>query len=431
MKRKLLSIFILIIMLISSFSNFTLASEVGNASTGSASTLPDASSTSVPADSGEMEIKDSWWQTGLTKFLLAIGDFFNDLITDLLGQKVTIQKFFFDEVDAVNADFFNNKGNSTKGVLKTEITRWYEYFKGLAISIYLAGILAVGIRCLLEGTALSRARAKDVLVKWITGLLILMLFPYVMKYAFAINSALVQAIKNGFTKQDHETGTYIGDEDEFNLEPFEFRSPEYRSRFTGLLTYGGDEVNEAYLKRLNDYTTTSDMMRIMRAYAGVTHRVIFCIIWYILLFQLITVMVKYYKRYFVIALLIAIFPGVMIFYIIDVVKGRNCAAFSAWCREFFVNVFIQTVHAIIYAIIAGLCLDRVREELITDNVSSMNWIIIICSINFIFQGEKVVRKIMHTDASSATALGDSAKKGKEGMKKGGHAVRNIAGMFMK
>lgn len=427
MKKKLLYIMLFILLATSLFSNNCLAT--GDIATeGAASTLPDTSSTAVPVVD-EVYADEVWWQVGISKFLLAIGDFFDHLITDLVGQNyLTIQDFIFGHVEDVDANFFTDNG-STKGVLKGQINDWFIVFRRLAISFYAAGLLVVGIRCLLEDTPISRAKAKDVASKWLTGLAILFLFPYVMKYTFLLNADIVARIEDGFTT-GHQTGTYIGSEDEFSLEDLEFRSPEYRSKYTGILTYGGDELNKAYLRRLNDFTNTADMMRVMRAYAGVTKRVIFCIIWYILLFQLVIILVKYYKRYFVIALLIAIFPGVTIFYLLDSLKGKTCAAFSAWCREFFVNVFTQTVHAIIYAIIAGVCIDRVRTELTTSNTSTMNWLIIIVSINFLFQGEKIVRKIMGVNGSStATALGDSTKRGREGVRKARGFRKEVMGMF--
>ena len=99
-------------------------------------------------------------------------------------------------------------------------------------------------------------------------------------------------------------------------------------------------------------------------------------------------------------------------------------------KEFFVNVFTQTIHAIIYAIIAAVCIDRVKEELQTGKGESMNWLIVIIAINFIFQGEKIVRKVLGVDgAQSATGISDTAKRGRKGRKDAAKAGGNMVKAF--
>lgn len=380
----------------------------------------------------ELNVEESWWQATVAELNLAVGDFIENLITKVVGQKITIQSLIFNEVDAVNANFFDTttKGTSIHSTIKNSINDWYAVFETLAVTFYMAGLLFVGIKIVLSRSLISSAPWQTVIIKWATGLLLLFMFKYIMKYAFVINEGLVEAIRDGFTSGGQTSGTNIGDNDEFNDALYEFRSPEYFSKYSGNLTYGGDEVNRVYMKKLTDYTNTADMMRIMRAYAGVTKRMTFVIIWFVLLFQLILLLVKYYKRYFVIALLITIFPLVMIQYLLDLFKGRNCQGFSKWMKEFFVNVFTQTVHAIIYAIIAAVCIDRVKEELQTGDGTTMNWLIIIVAINFIFQGEKIVRKVIGVEgAESAPGMSETAARGKKGRGSMMNAGRKMRGAF--
>ena len=128
-----------------------------------------------------------------------------------------------------------------------------------------------------------------------------------------------------------------------------------------------------------------------------------------------------------IALLVIIFPFTTIWYLIDKIKGRSPEAFRVWCVEFFVNVFTQSIHAIIYSIIASVCINQVAKELSSD---TMNWIIIIVAINFLFQGEKIVRKLMGADgAKSAAAIGESAGAGKAGFGRARANFKKFFGMF--
>ena len=382
----------------------------------------------------ELNVGENIWQATVAELNLAIGDFIENLITKVVGQKITMQNLIFNEVDAVNANFFDStvNGTSVHKTIRDAVNNWYGVFQTLAVTFYTATVLVVGIKILLSDSVLSSANWKDVSIKWVTGLVLLFTFKYIMRYSFDINEMFIKMIRDNFTSKGYATGTNVGDKGEFDDVVYEFRSPEYRSKYSGVLSYGGEELNQAYVKKLTDYGNTADMMRIMRAYAGVTKRIIFVIIWFILLFQLILLLVKYYKRYFVLALLITMFPLVMIQYLIDLIKGQNSRGFSAWMREFFVNVFTQTIHAIIYAIIAAVCIDRVKEELQTGRGESMNWLIVIIAINFIFQGEKIVRKVLGVDgAQSATGISETAKRGRQGRKSTTSAGKQLYGAFKK
>lgn len=366
----------------------------------------------------------------ITDFNLAIGDFINNLITQVVGQKITIQKLVFNEVNAVNPNFFSStrSQNSVHQTVKEQVNIWYSTFHAIAITFYMAGLLAIGIKILLTDTPLSKSKAKDVAMHWLIGIFILFMFKIVMQYAFQINEGFVKELKNEFDASGSPSGTVVGVADDAISSTFEFRSPDYRSRYSGIITFGGEEINDAYVSRLGDYRATADMMRIMRAYAGVSHRIIFCIIWFVLLFQLIILLVKYYKRYFLIALLVVLFPFVTIYYLIDAVKGKSCEVFRVWCIEFFVNVFTQSIHAIIYSIIASVCINRVKDEM--SSGKAMNWIIIICAINFLFQGEKIVRKLLGADKSMTDrGVEEASKSGRKGVQAFTRGFKRIGGMF--
>ena len=120
------------------------------------------------------------------------------------------------------------------------------------------------------------------------------------------------------------------------------------------------------------------------------------------------------------AFLIIIFPITVVEYIIGAVKTGKGGGISAWCVEFFVNVFIQAIHAGIYGIIGGVVMQHVRNS-ITADINDANWVILIISVNFLFEGEKIVKKIIK--ANNATSVRDSGQvfiaiKGAPGRVKG-------------
>lgn len=348
------------------------------------------------------------FEGALSDLLIEIGDFFVNLMNKVVGEKVTMQNVVFNQVSSLDPNFFNKDlavVNETTALVREKVNEWYSFFMMLAIVAYLVVLLVIGIKIAVGSTASGLEKAKELATKWLVGVLILFLFPsLVLKNAFKVNEAIVKMISDQHGG-NNQVGTAIGNtEGEWANEEIEFRSPEYVSRFTGKSSLGGEDMNLIYQKALDSYRSGADMTRIMRAYAGITRKLIYVIIWYVLLTQLIVLIVLYYKRYFTIAFLIVIFPLVAMYYIIEIARGKNGQVFSEWSKEILVNIFIQTIHAIVYAIIASVAISRVQAD-IASGSDAMNWLLIIVAVNFITEGEKIVRKLVGVDGKTAGAMG--------------------------
>ena len=59
--------------------------------------------------------------------------------------------------------------------------------------------------------------------------------------------------------------------------------------------------------------------------------------------------------------------------------------------------------------IGGVVMAQVQNGIATGAVEKMNWVIMIVSVNFLFEGEKIVKKIMKTNAVSVIGRDDVAK----------------------
>lgn len=367
------------------------------------------------------------FEGALADLLMIIGDFSSNMINNIVGQKITMQNIVFNQVASLDPNFFNKDlviANETTEIIRDMVNEWYSFFMVLAIATYLIVLLVMGIKIVVGSTAAGLEKAKELAVKWLVGVLLLFLFPNVIvKNALKLNEGIVKTIAEQYSGTGSGSlGTAIGNpEGEWSTEEIEFRSPEYVSRFTGSSTLGGAEMNIIYQKALDTYRSGADMTRMMRAYAGITRKLIYVIIWYVLLTQLIVLLVKYYKRYFIIALLIVIFPLVAMYYIIEIAKGKNGQVFSEWAREIMVNIFIQSVHAIIYAIIASVAISRVQLD-IKSGSDAMNWLLIIVAVNFITEGEKIIRKLIGVESKTAGGIGGTGKAIKDNVQ---HAAGNI------
>lgn len=361
------------------------------------------------------------FEMALSGIALNVGDMIIDFSTFIFKDEITIDRLIFNKVPSLNANFFDNKGMvpDTTEVLIDVINNWYSFFRGIGILIYLIVLIVIGIKIML-GMAQSVAEAKELIVKWTIGIGILFLFPYVIKYSFIINESIINSIRSTFTNNnpyEEIIGSYIGNISDIQFDQvFEYRSPAYISSNEYVYSLGSEEATFAYFSQLEKYRVRGDVMRVMRSLAGITGRFIYVILWYIMLGQLLVLIFVYLKRYLMIAFLLIIFPIVVIEHIIGVVKTGKGGGFSTWCMEFFLNVFIQTIHAIIYGIIGGVVTAHVQNGIMSGNISKMNWVILIISINFIFEAENIFKKIIKANATTLENSSDVSKKLK-GMRK--------------
>lgn len=80
----------------------------------------------------------------------------------------------------------------------------------------------------------------------------------------------------------------------------------------------------------------------------------------------------------------------------------------------------------IYGMIGGVVMSQVQNGIATGAVEKMNWVIMIVSVNFLFEGEKIVKKIMKANATSVIGSDDVAK----GMKGAGGRIWGAGGKVM-
>lgn len=377
-------------------------------------------------------IRDDFEQTNsfemaVSDLCLSVGDFVMEYLTFLMKEEVTVQKIIYNKVDALNANFFTNTQVAKKTdapaseIVIEVVNEWYSTLKKIVIMIYLAALVAVGIKTLL-GTPGKKAEAQELLIKWSMGIAILMFFPYLMRYSFDLNEGIILTMQGLF---GGASGTYVGDVSDLRSKEYELRSPEYIKRGTYLLTLGSEDATNAYVENYVEYQDKGDIMRIVRALAGITGRMIYVIIWYIMLWQLIIFIYIYYKRFLMIAFLIAIFPITVLEYIIGTVSTGKQSAISSWSKEFFTNVFLQSIHAVIYAIISSVVMSQITGGLQTSGgITKLNYFLMIIAVNFVFVGEKMLRDIISAVTTSvenpegelgqayksARAFGGKAKK---------------------
>mgnify|MGYP003291099814 CR=1 FL=1 len=327
---------------------------------------------------------------------LAIGDGIQSLINALMGEdeSVTVYKVIFNKIGKLEIDFWGigdeaegdkveneeEKGKiqiiseSPATSLKPIVSYWYSTLRALGVAIYIVMLLYIGVRILLSSTTSSAQKYKEMLTTWGTGVIILLLFPYVMKYTVIINDAFVKLLDSSAASKLEEM------------------------QMTG-------EIDEEYIGKpgegKNLFSFDDEMMKI-REQAADENDMVLSIVYIIMLGQLIILIGVYYKRTFMMAFLITIFPVVAVLYVWEKTNKGAGNALNTWTKEYVVLVLTQTFHAMSYTVLV-----KGAYEAFLDGG---NWFIFILSVVFLFQGEKIIRAIFGMK-SSANTIGDLASAG--------------------
>lgn len=393
----------------------------------------------------------SLWEKALTAFLLMGTLGLYALIGVAAGKDdndggITIESLIFNNYNKTSLNIFSSmpvkdgetyepnkyiRGDSNQsGVVQIgdRLDDFFAFFTKLAVIAYMMMLVYIGIRILLNAGTEKNAKYKDFLVYWVQGVALLFLFPFVMKYTIVINNAFVE-----FIAQNKENLLNFGDS---------FSQPGIPVVNDNATMDDMQAASDGAQLALNEGT---DYMSMMFREAEEKGWLVYGICWVIMVKQLLSLLIIYFKRLLMTIFLIAVFPLVMISYAIDKLGDGKSQAFGNWVKEFLLNVFIQSFHAIVYVICMALIihLGSASAGGINDN-----WLLIIIVVTFISKGDDLLRSIFHmkggggdtvkgiaataVQTHAAVKLAGSAKNTAERMfgqdSHVGHAVQGIGNL---
>ena len=339
-----------------------------------------------------------------TMYFLEFGDYAQRFLRDIFGEEITIDALVYNKVMSLNANFFvrtpNSAGSDMASRVRTFISQMYNIFKKIAIVAILIGIAGAGVRILLK-TPQAKVKAMETLTKVFMATMLIFFFPYVMRFAFDINEAIINYISKKQFSDDVVYSYALTPASKDGDEELEFRSPEYVSLEDGILIYSSDSLNKIYIRKIQEYMKKINVMRLMRLYAGVTYRFSFIIIWYIMLAQIYILSFIYLKRFFTLAFLITIYPWTVVMYVVDTLSAKRKGAFNNWCKKFFSTIFLQTMHAAMYGIISGILMNQVIKSEGGLYAAKINVILMIVATSFLFSGEKMIKTFWKNSIDSS------------------------------
>ncbi|MBQ8299079.1 MAG: hypothetical protein IJX99_04305, partial [Clostridia bacterium] len=342
----------------------------------------------------------SLWEKAITGFLLMGTVGLYSIIgmavgSDDDGGPVTIESLFFNNYNKTSLNIFSDMTlpNGETYEMNTYISDmkvgerlndFYSFFTKIAIIAYIMMMIYIGIRILLNAGTEKNAKYKEFILYWVQGIALLFLFPYIIKYTIVINNAFVDFI--------YQNKAAIGAYGDMIEQP-------------GVVSQEGkgmDDINESMAEVQSSLRAGTDYMSMMYRMAEDQGWLVFAICWIIMVKQLVSLIIIYFRRLLMTIFLIAVFPLVMISYAIDKLADGKSQAFGNWCKEFLLNVFIQSFHAIVYVICMALILQLGNAA---NGGMDKNWLLIVIVVTFISKGDDMLRAIFHMNGGG----GDTVK----------------------
>ena len=276
-------------------------------------------------------------------------------IANLGGSQIqgmlTPDDLFYNRVGLTNIDFFDFSAGGAIQVIRTNVATWYYVLRIFAIIILLAVLVYIGIRMAISTVASEQAQYKRMLMDWAVSFALIFFLGYIILFTLEANNAFLEMLE---TTVNNKIGTGV-------------------------------------TNTLIDTTIKG----------GATSSWGALLVYLMLVGMTLTFLFSYVKRMLTIGFLIIISPLITITYSIDKVKDGKAQALNTWLKEFMLTVLIQPFHCIIYTVFVSASLDLIAQK---HNLASM--VLSIMCMAFIWQAEKIVKKIFGFDAAS-TSLGDT------------------------
>ena len=315
-------------------------------------------------------------------FVYGICEQLRAIINAMFGP-VTIDDILFNHYTSTKLTFYDANGkndpskynpylveSSTGKTVLEVINEYFNYFRGIAIMFYLAILLYVGVRVILKSTAKDRDKYKAMLTDWAKGVIILFLFPLVIKYCILINEALVLMVENVKSDSSYMPSSMSSEEADQLL---------------------GVQVNSA---------ADNNIMFIYKKLALESGSLGFAFVYFYLILSIISFILIYFKRLITIIFLIVLFPFVAISYALDKIKDGKAQIFNNWFRELVLNIFMQLFHAISYVVVTTI----ISAVMDLNGTDEPNIILVVIALGYVKKSDELL-KILFPNIMSGGGAG--------------------------
>jgi len=266
--------------------------------------------------------------------------------------EITPFDIFFNRFTLLDANIFDTEDLTTTGLvyqIRVNTAMWYYAIRTIAISIIAVMLIWNLIRALSKtASADQKVIAKNAVTDWVMSFALIMFMHIIVIMVLDFNDVILKAIAS-FTPLSNTSDFLDSLEDAIFAQNFILK--------------------------------------------------IACLVVYALLnWQTFKYILVYIQRFLTIVLLVIISPIVPVTYSTDRMRGGKGTALNSWLRELLYNVFVQTLHAVIYAALVGVSMAALTTS-VTGIESLATAVMAIAAMLFIKYAEKMLKTIFGFDSS--------------------------------
>lgn len=224
---------------------------------------------------------------------------------------------------------------SSASILQTVVSRWYVALRNIAIVALLSILLYLGIRIVISSSSAEKALYKQTLLDWFIALILVFGMHYIMSFALTVTESISEILNN-------TTNRLI-------VVPVNISS----------------QVNDWQV----EFKLVTNLTGYVRLVAGIANSqentllaVEYAIIYLIMIAYTVMFTIIYLKRVIYMAFLTIIAPLTAVTYPFRKKNGPGGNAFAVWFREYIVNLLIQPIHLLLYAVTVGATMDLAAEH---------------------------------------------------------------------
>lgn len=269
------------------------------------------------------------------------------------------------------------EGINTVLILKEAIATWYYLIRTISIAVMLLALIFIGIKMATTTIASEKAFFQRMLFDWVAGMILVFGIHYIMIFILQLNETMLDMIS--------KTADSI-----YEADPSEYGGIENQSKTN-------DDIEVSIFDTVRTRAYDPKLIN------GTTGMVMYAfLVYYAYKFTFI-----YFKRYLTVAVLTVAAPVVAVSYALNKVVSGKTKIFSNWLKEYFFNVILQTIHAIIYVTFVLSAL-----KLSLNSISGM--FLAFMLLNFMSKADKIFRTIFNI-GGNGSLVDDIADKdvGKE------------------
>ncbi len=275
--------------------------------------------------------------------------------------------------------------------IKILVATWYRIVTILAYAVMLVLLIFLGIKLAIANLSSDKALYKQMLFDWVVGMAIIASIQMVMYFAIMINEKAVKIIADSADKVNEVQIKHMTETDPDKLAEYEN---------SGIIKLSDQEIEidvyEAIRTRAYDAKLTVGMSGMVMYMA---------LVYYAFRYTLM-----YLRRLLNLAILTIMGPGIGVSYAYQKIMHGKALSFKNWLREYILTLFIQVIHAILYAVF-------ISQALVFSLHSVAGMIFALIMIHYAFTMDKLFRKIFNFGEGGAMrdmdSAGDLAQKRKD------------------